>query len=85
MDFKGDVRFLLLLGAGVVAAAWAFTYAGSVQQLVSTGTNGYITMVQGLEPAAARGGVMGGGGTIPQSVTTSQLSGGSPYAGVGWG
>lgn len=78
MDFKGDVRFLLLLGAGVVAAAWAVTYSGAVSQLVSTGTNGYIAMVDGLEPPAIRGGPTGGAGTIPQSTGLSSY--GSPIS-----
>lgn len=69
MDFKGDVRFLLLLGAGVVAAAWAVTYSGSVAQLVQTGTNGYVSMVRGLEPStSAGGGIMGGGGNFSPAV-----------------
>jgi hypothetical protein len=66
---KGDFRFLLLLGAGVVAAAWAVNYAGAVNQLVGTGTNGYVTMVQGLEPPQARSGIAGGAGNFSPSAT----------------
>jgi hypothetical protein len=47
-EVNKDIRFWLLLGAGVVAAAWAFTYAGSVDELVRTGTSGYVNMIHGL-------------------------------------
>lgn len=81
MDFKGDVRLILLLGAGVVAAAWAVYNAGPVAQLVGTGTNGYVSMIQGLEPPQARGGIAGGAGAIPQSAILG--SGGQPmYPGM---
>lgn len=83
MDFKGDVRFLLLLGAGVVAVGWAVTYAGAVHSLVSTGTNGYISMVNGLLPYQARGGITGGAGTIPQSVGMDSY--GQPMQMAGYG
>jgi hypothetical protein len=62
-DFQKDIRFWLLLGAGVVAAAWAFRYASDVNSLVQTGTNGYVSMVQGLEPPGS-GGVGGGAGNF---------------------
>ena len=77
MDFKGDVRFLLLLGAGVVAAAWAVYNAGPVAQLVGTGTNGYISMVQGLEPPQARGGIAGGAGNF---TSNTGMTGGYPFS-----
>lgn len=78
MDFKGDIRFLLLLGAGVVAAAWAVTYAGSVNQLVQTGDSGYITLVRGLEPPSlSGGGITGGAGNFTPGVS---LSGGNYYS-----
>lgn len=75
MDFKGDIRFLLLLGAGVVAAAWAFNYAGAVNQLVQTGDSGYITLIRGLEPPSISQMQGGSGGFTPGA----GLSGGSYY------
>jgi hypothetical protein len=78
MNLNFDVRFLLLLGAGVVAGAWALTYAGSVDQLVRTGTNGYVSMVRGLEPPNVGGsGIAGGSGSFSPAATTD--SGGAPY------
>jgi hypothetical protein len=82
MDLNKDIRFWLLLGAGVVAAAWAVTYAGSVDELVRTGTNGYVSMVQGLEPPQLRSGVAGGAGNFAPSATFSGSTGygsTSPY------
>lgn len=75
MDFKADTRFLLLLGAGVVAASWALFNAGAVAQLVQTGTNGYVSMVRGLE--SPQGGATGGAGAIP---TNTALLSGQPYS-----
>lgn len=78
---KGDFRFLLLLGAGVVAAAWAVTYYGAVGQLVSTGTNGYVSMVRGLEPPqVGGGGVAGGGGNF--AAGSGLGAGGTTYSTV---
>ena len=80
MDFKGDVRFLLLLGAGVVAASWALFNAGAVAQLVGTGTNGYISMVRGLESPQQGGGVAGGAGGFASNVISA-----APSASYGYG
>jgi hypothetical protein len=80
-EVSKDVRFWLLLGGGVVAAAWAFTYAGSVDELVHTGTSGYVNMVRGLEPPQLGGGIAGGGGNFSGAATNygGQSYGGSPY------
>lgn len=76
---QGDIRFLLLLGAGVVAASWALFNAPAVAQLVGTGTNGYISMVRGLESPQGGGGVSGGAGNFPSNVISAAPSGSYGY------
>jgi hypothetical protein len=82
MDFKADVRFLLLLGAGVVAASWALYNAGPVAELTRTGTNGYVSMVRGLEAQPSGAGIAGGMGNFSPAATTGY--GGEPsfYSGA---
>lgn len=75
MDFKADFRLLLLVGVGVVAASWAFANTGNIQALTTTGTNGYVSMVRGLE-APSSGGVVGGAGNFAGN---TGLAGGSYY------
>jgi hypothetical protein len=82
-EVSKDIRFWLLLGGGVIAAAWAFTYAGSVDELVRTGTSGYVSMIHGLEPPQlAGGGIAGGGGNFSGAATNygGASYGGSPYS-----
>jgi hypothetical protein len=81
-EVNKDIRFWLLLGAGVVAAAWAFTYAGSVDELVRTGTSGYVNMIHGLEPPQLGGGIAGGAGNF--SPNTGSASG-QYYSSAGYG
>lgn len=73
---KFDGRILLLAGVAVVAAGWAVTYAGAVQQLVTTGTNGYVTLVRGLEPPAIAS-AYGGAGNF---AANTGLMSGQPYS-----
>jgi hypothetical protein len=83
MDFKADVRFFLLLAAGVVAAAWGFANAGAVDELTKTGTNGYISMVRGLEPPQYSGaGIAGGAGNFSPAATTGYGGAPSYYPGA---
>jgi hypothetical protein len=70
MDFiKTDFRMALLFGFGLVAAAWAFANAGAIDELTKTGTNGYVSMIRGLEPPQG-GGIAGGSGSFAPAQTT---------------
>jgi hypothetical protein len=82
MNLNFDVRFLLLLGAGVVAAAWAFANAGPIDELTKTGTNGYVSMVRGLEPPQGAGGIAGGSGNFSPAATTGYGGAPSYYPGA---
>jgi hypothetical protein len=82
---KADFRMILLLGVGIVALGWGVTYYQPIAQLVGTGTNGYLTMVHGLEPPQIAGSY--GSGTIGagQFQSGTAMSGGAmipsgPYA-----
>jgi hypothetical protein len=71
MDFiKTDFRMALLFGFGLVAAAWAFANAGAIDELTKTGTNGYVSMIRGLEPPQGGAGIAGGSGSFAPAQTT---------------
>jgi hypothetical protein len=73
---QADFRLILVWGLAIAAGAWGLVYAGSVRELVTTGTNGYVSMIHGLEPPNLGGGVAGGSGNFSQAATTGY--GGAP-------
>jgi hypothetical protein len=82
MNLNWDIRTLLLLGVGVVAGSWALYNAGAVAQLTQTGTNGYVSMVRGLEAPQPGGGIAGGAGNFSPAATTGYGGAPSYYPGA---